>query len=145
VLASVISQVLYEWFWNGSSRPYFYWYHFSFHILQGMDFYFEVLIIIIIIYNLLLLLFAWKGVHWSYCVLRILFYFCELTLHTVSSNRLDVCLTLPHQTQATIDQSKRYGDLICSLLHINETSLFFVQYWEQIVIIFLRVLTGSSS
>ena len=31
VISRYVSQVLHEWFWNGSSRPYYYWYHFRFH------------------------------------------------------------------------------------------------------------------
>jgi len=32
LLSWYVAEVLSEWFWNGSSRPYFYGYHFSIHI-----------------------------------------------------------------------------------------------------------------
>ena len=35
-----------EWFWNGSSCPYYYRYHFCFHILHALDFYCNVLLLL---------------------------------------------------------------------------------------------------
>jgi len=72
-----------------------------------------------------------------YCVS----YFCELTFCTVSSNRLDVCLTLPHQTQATTDRNKRCGNLIYNLLHFCIYGS--VHRWS-ILIIVQRNATQSS-
>ena len=37
-------QVLSEWFWDSSSCPCFYWYHFSFYIPHTLNFYCEVFI-----------------------------------------------------------------------------------------------------
>jgi hypothetical protein len=46
VLSPYVAQVLTESFWNGSSRPYYYRYHFCFHIPQAMNFYYEVFYIL---------------------------------------------------------------------------------------------------
>ena len=42
LLSCYVAQVLSEWFWNGSSRPYFYRYHFCFHIPHALNLYYEV-------------------------------------------------------------------------------------------------------
>ena len=44
VLSWYAAQVLSEWFWNGSSRPCYYWYYFCFHIPHVLNFYYEVII-----------------------------------------------------------------------------------------------------
>jgi hypothetical protein len=31
-----------EWFWNGSDRSYYFWYHFFFYIPHAPNFYYEV-------------------------------------------------------------------------------------------------------
>ena len=38
VLSRYVAQVLSEWFWNGSSRPYYYRYQFCFHIPHALSF-----------------------------------------------------------------------------------------------------------
>ena len=62
LLSRYVAQVLSEWLWNCSSRPFYYWYHFCFHISHMRNFYYEVfiflnllsyIIIIIIIKSLL--------------------------------------------------------------------------------------------
>ena len=35
-----VTQVLYEWLWNGSSRPYYYWYHFYLYNAHSLSFYY---------------------------------------------------------------------------------------------------------
>jgi len=44
VLSRYVAHVLSEWFWNGSARPYYYRYHFSFHIPHALNFLYEVYI-----------------------------------------------------------------------------------------------------
>jgi len=41
-----VAQVLSEWFWNGSSRHYYYWYHSCFHIHTCAEFLLEGLYIL---------------------------------------------------------------------------------------------------
>ena len=48
-LSQYISQVLFEWFWNGSSRPYYYRYHFCFHIPHALLWDLCIIIVIIIL------------------------------------------------------------------------------------------------
>ena len=49
VRSRYVPQVLSEWFWNGSSRPYYYRYHFCFHIPHAPNFYCKVFTV----YNLI--------------------------------------------------------------------------------------------
>jgi len=44
VLSRSVAQVLSEWFWNGSSRPYYYWYYCCSHIPHVMNLCCEVFI-----------------------------------------------------------------------------------------------------
>jgi hypothetical protein len=44
-VSSLISCSSTEWFWNGYSRPYYYRFHFLFHIPHTLNFYYEVFII----------------------------------------------------------------------------------------------------
>ena len=44
VLSGYVAQLLSDWFWNGSNRPCYYWYHFCFHIPHALNSYYEVFI-----------------------------------------------------------------------------------------------------
>ena len=49
LLSQHAAQLLFEWFWDGSSRPYYYWYHFCFSTSTCAEFLLCLCIIIIII------------------------------------------------------------------------------------------------
>ena len=46
VLSFYVAKVLSDWFWNGSSRPNYFWYHFCFHIPHELKFCYVVFIIL---------------------------------------------------------------------------------------------------
>ena len=43
-LSRYVARVFYEWFWDGSSRIYYYWYHFCFYVQHALYLYCKVFI-----------------------------------------------------------------------------------------------------